>query len=536
MSNVRNTKSLTTHSYVDGKKLKQMTSKPSNTLQSIRYLLLVLAASLASCNLPAEDDHGHPHAADGSHLPAGPAASATIWTNKTELFVEFPVLTVGVTSQFAAHFTVLDKHQPVTDGTVSVSLVSGSKGIRHSVNEATSPGIFTPALQPKVPGVYNLIFDLTTTQYTDRMVIPNVRVYETAEEAAEAVGGGTADEAAISFLKEQSWKTDFQTVPVSKKEIYQTISTSGIWKFAPADHEALVATASGRVSYMLGNLTKGKEVKKGQVLMMISSTGLSDNDLTAHVKKAKANLDQATSSYERKKKLYESRIVPKAELEVAQQKYEVAKANHESLSAGYSAGGRQIIVPFDGYLTSVSAVNGGFVEQGAPLAKIASHQSSLLEAQVHPSYAAELRTIQNVWYQPAPGIWSSIATGGGQVLSVGREVELDQPLLSVFAEVLEEVEMPEGSFTEVQLAVGEPIERIVVPAAALLEDYGKYSVFVQLSGEGFERRNVTLGRRNGMEVEVTSGLKLGEVIVVKGAYQVKMAAMAGEAPAHGHAH
>ncbi len=119
---------------------------------------------------------------------------------------------------------------------------------------------------------------------------------------------------------------------------------------------------------------------------------------------------------------------------------------------------------------------------------------------------------------------------------MGKEVEADQPLLSVFAEVNEGVEMPEGSFTEAQLAVGIPANGTAIPSAALLEDYGQYSVIVQLSGESFERRNIQVGKKNGSEVEVLNGLKPGEVVVTRGAYQVKMASMSGQAPAHGHAH
>ncbi|MEP0938182.1 MAG: efflux RND transporter periplasmic adaptor subunit, partial [Cyclobacteriaceae bacterium] len=132
--------------------------------------------------------------------------------------------------------------------------------------------------------------------------------------------------------------------------------------------------------------------------------------------------------------------------------------------------------------------------------------------------------------------WSSLKDRGGKIISVGKEVEADQPLISVFAEVNEGVEMPEGSFTEAQLAVGSAVESLTVPTSCLLEDYGNYSVIVQLSGESFERRNVTLGKRNGSEVEVIKGLSLGEVVVTKGAYAVKMASMSGQAPAHGHAH
>ncbi|MFT7592124.1 MAG: cobalt-zinc-cadmium efflux system membrane fusion protein, partial [bacterium] len=45
-----------------------------------------------------------------------------------------------------------------------------------------------------------------------------------------------------------------------------------------------------------------------------------------------------------------------------------------------------------------------------------------------------------------------------------------------------------------------------------------------------------IGNRNGGEIEIVSGLKDNEVIVTKGAYQVKMQAMSGQAPPHGHAH
>lgn len=121
-------------------------------------------------------------------------------------------------------------------------------------------------------------------------------------------------------------------------------------------------------------------------------------------------------------------------------------------------------------------------------------------------------------------------------MSVGKEVESDQPLLSVFAEINDVVEMPEGSFTEVQLAFGHPKLAAVIPQSALLEDYGNYSVIVELSGESFERRPVGIGRRNGEEVEILEGVQLGEVVVTRGAYQVKMASMSGQAPAHGHEH
>jgi multidrug efflux pump subunit AcrA (membrane-fusion protein) len=106
----------------------------------------------------------------------------------------------------------------------------------------------------------------------------------------------------------------------------------------------------------------------------------------------------------------------------------------------------------------------------------------------------------------------------------------------VFAKVNTPVDMPQGSFTEVQIAIGTGTPTMVVPESALLEDYGRYSVMVQLSGQTYVKRPITLGQRNGASVEVIRGLKKGEYVVTKGVYQVKMASLSAQVPAHGHEH
>ena len=144
--------------------------------------------------------------------------------------------------------------------------------------------------------------------------------------------------------------------------------------------------------------------------------------------------------------------------------------------------------------------------------------------------------VRGIWYQTGDTRWKSLIDAGGSILSVGKDVERDNPLISVYAQVNEEVGMPEGSLTEVQIAMGNAMESLSVPVNALLEDYGSYSVIVQLSGESYERRMVKIGRRNGKKAEVLNGLEAGEMVVTQGSYQVKMASMSGSTPAHGHEH
>jgi RND family efflux transporter MFP subunit len=500
----------------------------------MKYLIIVLAFLAMSCNNKAEDAHAHNE--DGSHVGEEiPRLSHTIWTDKTEFFVEFPALIVGNGSKFAAHFTVLDKHRPVREGSVTVSLIKDGKGIRNTANAPSSPGIFSPAIQPKEAGNYQLVFELTTPEYSDKISIDNVTVYPNAEKALEALGT-EEDDGSISFLKEQAWKIDFQTAPVVSGKIYDVINTSGVWMPSPGSTKSLAAKSNGVVDFKLNNLTEGTAVNQGQLLMSLNSQGLASNNLSTDIASAKAKFQQAKSEYERKKELYESKIVPKSEFEKVESSFEIAKANYQSLVSGVSGGSKQIRAPFDGFIKSITVSNGDYVEQGVALLSVGTHQSKVLKTQLAPDYGLTMENVMGIWYQDNDGQWKDVADAEGKILSIGKDVERENPLISVFAQVNAEVDMPEGSLTPVQIAMGNATQNTMIPVNALLEDYGSYSVIVQLSGESFERRPVKIGKRNGENVEILEGLQVGEVVVTTGAYQVKMASMSGSTPAHGHEH
>jgi len=500
----------------------------------MKYILIVLAFLAMSCNNKAEDAHAHN--ADGSHAEEEiPRLDYTIWTDKTELFVEFPALIVGSPSRFAAHFTVLDKHQPVREGSVTVSLIKGDNGIRNTAEAPSSPGIFSPTIQPKEAGSYQLVFELKTPDYSDKITIDDVTVYANADEAIKALGVAE-DDGSISFLKEQAWKIDFQTAPVISGKIYDVINTSGVWMPSPGSVKSLAAKSNGVVDFKVSNLTEGTAVKKGQLLMSLNSQGLASNNLSTDIASAKAKFQQAKSEYDRKKELYDSKIVPKSEFEKVESNYEIAKANYQSLVSGVSGGSKQIRAPFDGFVKSISVSNGDYVEQGVALVVIDTHQSKVLKTQLAPSYGLTMENVQGIWYQSSDGQWKDVTESEGSILSIGKVVEFEKPLISVFAQVNAEVNMPEGSLTPVQIAMGNATQNTMIPVSALLEDYGSYSVMVQLSGESFERRPVKIGKRNGENVEIVQGLEVGEVVVTTGAYQVKMASMSGSTPAHGHEH
>lgn len=506
-------------------------------MKAYKSIIAVITALLISCSSSVDEYHGHDHHESHAHEELEkPTVAHTVWTEKTELFVEFPALIVGQKSRFAAHFTMMDKHQPVKEGTVTVSLIGKGSILSDTITTPSSVGIFLPTLQPNETGFYQLAFEVKTPTLTDTIIIDSVQVFASTKEALASVKDEDELGNTISFLKEQAWRIDFQTHIAKEDTIYETIYTSGTWKEAPSDIKNIVATSSGIVTYTKVNLTEGTMVQKGQVLLRISNNELTKNNQSKEIKKAKINLEQAKLAYDRKKQLYISKVIPKADFEEVEQKYELAKSNYNATSNGYSNGTKQVIAPFNGFVKFIAIQNGSFVEEGSPLLLLSAKESSLLEIDISPQYDSKLHDIHDIWYQTQKGVWSNLVKKKGKVLSVTKSVTPTQPLLKVYAQVNDAVEMPEGSFTVAQILIGTAEKGLTIPTNALLEDYGAYSVIVQLSGETFERRPVSIGKTNGDYIEIIEGLTAEEVVVTEGAYQVKMASMSGDVPAHGHAH
>jgi multidrug efflux pump subunit AcrA (membrane-fusion protein) len=61
----------------------------------------------------------------------------------------------------------------------------------------------------------------------------------------------------------------------------------------------------------------------------------------------------------------------------------------------------------------------------------------------------------------------------------------------------------------------------VLPASALVQEYGKSVVFVEHGTGRFERREVTVGTRAGDLFPALGGVQVGERVIVDGAVLLK---------------
>jgi cobalt-zinc-cadmium efflux system membrane fusion protein len=389
-------------------------------------------------------------------------------------------------------------------------------------------------MTPEKPGLYDLIFDIKTPQYTDRIVIDSISVYEDEHSALHDQlpedGGGDA----ISYLKEQAWKIDFATVQAQRQPFYEVVKTSGMVSAAPGSEQTLAARTSGIVRFTRDGLMTGLPVNAGQQLFSISSSGLTDNNINLRIQEAKIALDKAKADYDRLQRLLADQLTTQREFQQAKTAYESAQAYHQSLTATYGQGGQGISTAQSGFIKSLLVSPGQFVEAGQPLAIVSKNNKLVVKAELSQSAYSKISSITSANFKSGKSVYS-LQELNGSVIRTGTFADN-----SLFIPVWFQIENREGiipgTYVEVFIHANALANAITIPLTAVLEEQGNYYTYVQTEGESFEKRELRLGGNDGRQVQVLSGISPGDRVVTKGAYNIKLSTASGTLPAHGHEH
>jgi RND family efflux transporter MFP subunit len=311
------------------------------------------------------------------------------------------------------------------------------------------------------------------------------------------------------------------------------------------------ATVSSKVTgkVLAVYVEEGREVRKGQILAR-----LDDSQIRAALDVARAQLDaarrgvaedearlrQAQLTLERRTRLMDEKVVGRAEVDDA-------RADVESLQARIASATQQIKVaqaqvdaretdladmvvraPFDGVAISKDAqpgemispvsAGGGFTRTG--ICTIVDMSSLEIEVDVSESYINRVHAGQKVeavldaysdWKIPAHVI-TTIPAADRQKATVKVRIGFDRldprilPDMGVKVSFLKD-EPAEGSTARAEGP------RLVVPKSAVQTIEGRTVVFV-VNEDTVERRAVSVGDARGEQVDVRSGVRQGERVVV----------------------
>jgi RND family efflux transporter MFP subunit len=351
------------------------------------------------------------------------------------------------------------------------------------------------------------------------------------------------------------WATKLQAAPVKVAPVTakaggpsapgSVLNASG---YVTARRRATVSSkVTGKVVSVL--IEEGQPVKAGQILATLDDTqvraalGLADAQLASARKsfaEDQARLQQAELNLRRRQQLLKERVVGQAELDDAQGEVDALKARiayaQQQIGVAESQVNMQktnladmvVRAPFSGIAISKDAqpgemispvsAGGGFTRTG--IGTIVDMSSLEIEVDVNETYINRVSRGQKVeavldayqdWRIPAHVI-TTIPTADRQKATVRVRIGFDK---LGDPRILPDMGV-KVSFLRDEPAAGAdappPAPRVLVPKTAVRTADGRSIVFV-VKEDRAERRAISVGQETGDQVEVLSGLTVGERVV-----------------------
>jgi cobalt-zinc-cadmium efflux system membrane fusion protein len=301
---------------------------------------------------------------------------------------------------------------------------------------------------------------------------------------------------------------------------------------------------AARVTRLLVNT--GDAVRRGQTLAELTSPELGRE--RAEYLSASARLKLADAALERKRGLAAEKIVPLREVQEAESAAGEARAALRASGAAIAAFGVDpptndgdgatsstfvLRAPVAGSVIERAAVVGQMLDPASPAFRIGDLATLWLTVHAFERDAVRVRqgVEARVAFPALPG-----QDFDGKVTVVGRHVERESRTVPVRIDVRNRNNLLRpGMSATATLPVGETGAAVLtVPIASVQRVRNEWCVFLPKDANHFEIRRIGRGRDLGREVEVLSGLKGGETIVVDGAFLLKAQAEKGEAGHEGH--
>jgi cobalt-zinc-cadmium efflux system membrane fusion protein len=318
---------------------------------------------------------------------------------------------------------------------------------------------------------------------------------------------------------------------VAEAEVRSIIQVAGRVEADETRVARVGSPVTGRIVEL--EVLEGQTVKRGQVLATLTSTELSAAQL-AYLK-ARSQQVLAESSAARARQLYQADVIGQAELqrresELLQANAELSGARDQLKVLGMPARAierlgstRQV----DSAAQVVSSIAGTVLDRTVTAGQVVQPADKVYV----------VADLSNVW------LVADVPEQSAGALAVGKRVRAEIPALpgrpiegalsfvsatvnpdTRTVRVRMDVPNPSGEYKPAMLATmlleGPPAQRVVVPSAAIVREDNRDHVFVQTAPDAFVLRRVALGGEQAGARVVNEGVRVGEPIVVDGAFHL----------------
>ncbi len=295
-----------------------------------------------------------------------------------------------------------------------------------------------------------------------------------------------------------------RTAPAIIAAIGETLTAYGAAEFDPAAMEALTSPFEAQVSEV--HVAVGQAVRAGDPIVSLAPSATTRLELDRLAREA----SQAARDYARLRRLRADGLASDAEVEAARSAASTAAAVSRSLQA--RAAGGVLRAKRAAVVDTLSASPGALLAAGAPVATLGATSRLNARLGLEVEDAKRLRV-------GAPVVLEGMHEGGARldarVASVDRRVDAGTRLAAALVDLPPAGPFLPGETLRAEIGLGVRSDATVIPRRAVLYEGERPFTFVVLGGKAV-RRDLRLGVEQSDRVQIVSGLRSGERVVVEG--------------------
>ena len=333
-------------------------------------------------------------------------------------------------------------------------------------------------------------------------------------------------------------KVPVKIYKVSRGQITSYLNVSGTT--LPIEKAKVGAKVEGTIEEIL--VDEGDCIKKGQVLIRLDPKDfLLDIDRAkaslktaqAELEKAKHDLEQKSEDWRRLSALYERKAIAKHRYDSMRAAFSIAQAKVKSCQSQIKEREAELKLaekrykdsvveaPFDGVVTK-KLLNEGEVSSlwayNWEVLEIMNLSKIKVECEVSEKWKARLRegmeTVITVDAYPEEKF-------KGKITTINPLVDPQQRTFRVKIRIPNpERRLTAGMFARIKMVLEVREGVLIIPEKEIVERPDGHFIFVVQDGV-VKRRKISLGINEGEWVEVTEGLKEGEMIVIEGSHRLQ---------------
>jgi Cu(I)/Ag(I) efflux system membrane fusion protein len=191
--------------------------------------------------------------------------------------------------------------------------------------------------------------------------------------------------------------------------------------------------------------------------------------------------------------------------------------------------------PASGYITSLDVLEGQYLMEGGTVLRLADLSTLWAEAQVYVSQLSQLdpQAVAEVQFPDFPG-----QSAKGRIEFINPEINPETRITLLRVGIPNAANRLKPGMSAYLLLKGKQHQSLTLPVDAVIQESKGATVWLQTGKNTFKSKMVQTGMEDDGLVEIKSGLQMGDVVVVSGAYLLNSEYIfkKGTNPMEGHAH